>query len=174
VARLGRWSTALRTGGVDQDVEGRRRVRPKMASVEAAAERLKQYNPRLSIDHARELAGTFTEDAGDGSGSVVWRFDPLHKTPAAKPYLFEEARAIWRSLDMPVLSLFGSNTPWISPELADRHGAIEDLTIGTVEDAGHNIHHDQPEVVARAITQWMSRERSTSLPAGIRSGMPLG
>jgi pimeloyl-ACP methyl ester carboxylesterase len=173
VGRLMRWSTALRRGGVDLDVAGRRTARARMPSLEDAAARLLQYNPRLSEDHARDLAASFTEDAGDGTGAVVWRFDPLHKTPAAKPFLLDEAAAMWRALDMPVLSLFARGSPFIFSDLEARHRMIRDVRIGTVEDAGHNIHHDRPEVIAAAIQFWMSGDRSGPLPAGIREGMPL-
>jgi pimeloyl-ACP methyl ester carboxylesterase len=173
VGRLVRWSTALRRGGVDLDVEGRRRSRQKMASVEEAANRLRQYNDRLPIDQARELAASFTEDADDGAGAVVWRFDPLHKTPSAKPFLLEETSRMWRALDMPVLSLYGTESPWIAPDLATRHGFIRDVRIALVEGSGHNLHHDRPEVVARAIDFWMQADlRQGLLPPGLRDGAP--
>jgi pimeloyl-ACP methyl ester carboxylesterase len=173
IGRLVRWSTALRRDGVDANVEGRRRGRQTMAGVEEAVMRLRQYNLKLDPDHALDLARSFTEPADDGSGAVVWRFDPLHKTPAAKPYLFEEAAAIWQALDMPVLSLFGAESPWIAPDIEARHRAIPDLRIGMVEGSGHNIHHDRPEVVADAIRHWMSAERRRGpLPHGIREEAP--
>jgi pimeloyl-ACP methyl ester carboxylesterase len=38
---------------------------------------------------------------------------------------------------------------------AERKSALEDLQIVRIEDAGHNVHHDQPERLAAAIEAFL-------------------
>lgn len=166
--RLRRWHLSLHRDGIDHDVVGRRERRQVMSGLEEAAERLRRYNERLTVPHALELAATFAEAV---PGGVAWRFDPLHKVPTAKPYLFDEVAAMWRALTMPVLSLYGTESPWIPDDLDRRLASIADVRSGLVEGAGHNIHHDRPELLAHAIELWMTDPRG-QLPLGLREGLP--
>lgn len=168
IGRLRRWQTSQQRGGLSLDVDGRRRARQQLVDVADAAERLRRYNERLDPEHALELAATFTEPFEDG---VAWRFDPLHKVPAAKPYLFDEVAAAWKSLTMPVLSLYGDETSWVPPDIDARMALVPHLRSGVVERAGHNLHHDQPDVIADALARWMT-DPAAPLPAGIREGRP--
>ena len=154
VARLRRWSNTLRRPGIVRDEAERRRARPVMASLEEAAGRLARFNPRLTHARARTLAKTFTEPSDVGPG-VVWRMDPLHKTPAAKPFIWAEAVALWRAIEAPVLSLSGAESPWVPDWLEARHAELRAVTRAKVPNAGHNMHHDRPELVAAAVDAWM-------------------
>jgi pimeloyl-ACP methyl ester carboxylesterase len=170
VNRLIRWSATLRREEIDKDKNSRRLARQRMKDLDEAAERLIRYNGRLDRQHAKELAATFAEPAPDNHG-VMWRFDPLHKTPSAKPYVLEEAMAIWRALDMPVLSLYGSESPWFPADLPKRLACIKNVRSVIVDGAGHNIHHDRPEILARMIDQHL-RAPGSDLPDGVRFGLP--
>jgi pimeloyl-ACP methyl ester carboxylesterase len=170
VSRLQRWSNALRRSGIDLDLDGRRRSRVAMKDLDEAADRLMRYNPRLLRDHALELAETFTEDAFDGRGRV-WRFDPLHKVPSARGYLVAETEAAWRTLLMPVLSLFGSESPWAPPDLAARAACVRSIRSAIVQGAGHNIHHDMPQVLA-SVADAFFRDPGCPLPSGVSPGLP--
>jgi pimeloyl-ACP methyl ester carboxylesterase len=147
--RLGRWVAALGQPAVDGDVAYRRRRRRVMSNIEEAAERLRRFNPRLSEARSRALAGSFTEPVEHG---VAWRFDPLHRTPAAKPFVLEEARALWAAVEAPTLSLFGE-LGFGPPDLADRHAALREVRAGVLPGVGHNIHHERPDVVARVLLE---------------------
>lgn len=153
-ARLRRWSESLRRPAVVDDEAARRRARPVMANLDEAAGRLRRFNPRLSPARALALAKTFTEPSDGGEG-VVWRMDPLHKTPAAKPFFWEEAVALWRAVEAPVLSLSGTESPWVPDRLDERHTYFRAVTRAQVGGAGHNLHHDRPELVAAAVDAWM-------------------
>lgn len=145
--RLDLWLAALarpQLGGPS----ARRSARPSMPSVAAAAERLRAYNRRLSEEHSLELAQSNTEPHGDG---VAWRHDPLHRTPSAKPYLVEESTSVWRRVRAPVISLWGEGDAFVPDDLSERVAALAEYRTGRVPDAGHNIHHDRPDVVAAAI-----------------------
>lgn len=160
VTRTDHWIRAVRRDAQNRDEAGRRRARKTMESVRAAAERLLLVNPRLERSVAEELAGTFTEPAPDGpEGAVVWRVDPLHRTPSPKAYLREEAEPVWRALTMPVLSIYGRDTPWHPGDLAARHACLPNGRPVLVDGAGHNIHHERPALIARMVSDWMTGRR---------------
>jgi pimeloyl-ACP methyl ester carboxylesterase len=164
--RLQRWSDALRTPEMNGDVQARRATRKPMASIELAAERLRRINPRLAVERSRSLASSFTEPV---PGGVAWRYDPLHRTPAAKPYIEDEAAAFWRALEMPVWSLYGEKSEWRPDRLAERHRTVKRMTAGVVPDAGHNLHHDRPELIASALDAFLA---DRPMPAPITPGEP--
>lgn len=166
VDRLSRWSAALRDPAMNGDVASRRAGRRPMADLEVVAARLRSTNPWLSVERSLRLAETSTEVV---PGGRVWRADPLHRTPAAKPYLRPEAEALWRALTMPVWSLYGGDGGWYPDHLAERHRTIPQLVAGIVPGAGHALHHDQPEQVAQAIAAFAAGQ---GLPKGIEAGTP--
>lgn len=168
--RLRRWNDALRKPGCTGDVAERRAKRRPMPDLDAAVERLLMANPRLPKDRARRMAASFTE-AADGGG-VVWRYDPLHRTPAARPFGIDEVRHMWAAIEAPVLSLYGEHTPWSLPDIGARHVQLPQARCGIVAGAGHNLHHDRPEVIAAAAKAWLTGDRDGRLPAGIREVGP--
>ncbi len=163
--RLARWSAALDKPAFVGDVAHRRRARKVLADHDEAAQRLRRVNPRLTAERAQRLAHTFTEPA-EGAQGVVWRQDPLHRTPSAKPYLRSEAESLWAQITCPVLSLQGAESVWLPEDLTERHAALKDVTSGQVPGAGHNLHHDQPQVIAEATHAWV-RHAPEALPSAI-------
>ena len=149
--RYARWLEELR------DPPG---LRP-YESFSALAERLRAGNKRLSQDQAEFLARHWGQEvAGKG---VVLRGDPAHKIVNPVLYHYEEARACWREIRAPVLWVEGaeSETPQRlhlnDDQLAERRAAFRDLRDARVADAGHMLHHDQPQAVARLLEQFLAR-----------------
>lgn len=167
VERLERWSASLREPAMNLEVAARRAQRRPMVDRAEVADRLQRMNPRLPRDRAERLAFTSTEEV---PGGLAWRADPLHRTPAAKPYVYEEATALWQALRMPVWSLYGEDAGWYPDRLGERHRAVPRLTPGVVPGSGHAIHQDQPRLVAQAI---VALGRGEGLPPGIRPGEPV-
>lgn len=167
--RLSRWTRALADGTVSQPRDERRASRRLMTDLEEAAERLRRMNPRLSEPRAERLAASFSEPT---RGGFAWRYDPLHRTPAAKPYIAAEAQALWRSIQAPTLSLFGGRG-LVPDNIQERHAHIPSVLVATVPDTGHNLHHERPEVIAAALS---ARVRDTPLepPPGAVLGTPEG
>ena len=127
----------------------------------ALAERLRAGNRRLSKDQAEFLARHWGQElAGKG---VVLRGDPAHKIVNPVLYHYEEARACWREIRAPVLWVEGaeSETPQRlhlnDDQLAERRAAFRDLRSVSVPDAGHMLHHDQPQAVARLLEEFLAR-----------------
>jgi pimeloyl-ACP methyl ester carboxylesterase len=136
------------------------RLRP-YESYAALADRMQESNKRLSRDKAEFLARHWGEEVKDKG--VVLRGDPAHKIINPVLYRYEEARACWREVTAPVLwvDAAASETPKrlnMNPgELAERRAAFRNLRHVAVADAGHMVHHDQPEAVARLLEEFLER-----------------
>ena len=62
----------------------------------------------------------------------------------------------------PVLMIHGLDDMWLMPEALDgtwRH-LEKDLTLVTVPEAGHWVHHDAPRLVTERMVGWLTRECS--------------
>jgi pimeloyl-ACP methyl ester carboxylesterase len=130
-------------------------------SFAALAERMQQNNKRLSREKAEFLARHWGQEVKEKA--VVLRGDPAHKIINPVLYRYEEARACWREVTAPVLWVDAaeSQTPKrlnMNPgELAERRAAFRNLRHATVADAGHMLHHDQPQAVARLLEEFLAR-----------------
>jgi pimeloyl-ACP methyl ester carboxylesterase len=130
------------------------------ASYDELADRLQGNNRRLTRERAEFLARHWGREA-DGGG-VVLRSDPAHKLVNATLYRLDEARACWARATAPVLWVEAAESETrsrmkLSPEeLGERRAAFSKLTFHTVADAGHMLHHDQPEQVARLIEDFLA------------------
>ena len=128
-------------------------------SYAALADRLQKNNPRLERKRAEFLARHWGKDAE--GGGVILRSDPAHKLINATLYRLDEASACWERVAAPVLWIDAAESETIArmkltPEaLAERRAAFKDLKYHTVKDAGHMLHHDQPEQVARLIEDFL-------------------
>ena len=93
---------------------------------------------------------------------MVLRSDPAHKLLNATLSRLDEARACWSRASAPVLWVEAAESETrmrmkLSPEeLAERRAAFARLSFHTVAGAGHMLHHDQPEQVARLIEDFFS------------------
>lgn len=135
------------------------RLRP-YESFAVLADRLQAGNKRLSRDKAEFLARHWGQEvAGKG---VVLRGDPAHKIVNPMLYRYEEVRACWQKVRAPVLWVQGaeSETPsrlrLDARQVAERRAAFRDVKNVSVPDAGHMLHHDQPEAVARLLEQFLA------------------
>jgi pimeloyl-ACP methyl ester carboxylesterase len=126
------------------------------ATLEKAAERLRRKNPRLKPELALELARSGMKRT-DG-GKWVWKFDPLHRTIAPQPFYSGQAVEFFRRIQCPVLIVDGAKsrqTP--RPDLEERLSALLDRSHAEIEDAGHMVHHDNPEGLAQAVAAFLNR-----------------
>ena len=134
------------------------RLRPYENFAQLAA-RLKKANPRLTEERAQFLARHWGREADDGSD--VLRADPAHKIVNPVLYRYEEARACWQQVTAPVLWVHAPQSEtlkWLSLDEnghAERRAAFRNLEHVTVADAGHMLHLDQPEAVARLIERFL-------------------
>jgi len=147
--RYARWLEELR------DPPG---LRP-YASFEALARRLLDSNKNLSTEKADFLARHWGKETEDGK--VALRGDPAHKIVNPVLYRYEEVRACWQQVRAPVLWVDAAGSDTLKrigldqAQHAERRAAFPNLRYATVEGAGHMLHHDQPEALARLLEEFL-------------------
>ena len=134
------------------------------ASLDEVAARLQKTNPRLPPERAAFLAQHWS--AQDASGQWQILGDPLHKMAGPLLYQVEEVLACWRQITAPVLWVEAEETDmwrWIGQgeqgraEVDRRLAQLADLTRRTMPRAGHMLHHDQPELLARLVEEFLGQ-----------------
>jgi pimeloyl-ACP methyl ester carboxylesterase len=135
----------------------------------AVADRLQKNNPRLKRHRAEFLAAHWAEATPEGARLVS---DPRHKLPFPIVYRMDEIVHIWRNVKAPALWVAAADTNivrWLAGRTeVDRDGDgfdivrhrlahIRDGRLEIVADAGHMLHHDQPEAVARLIEPFFAK-----------------
>ena len=126
---------------------------------DALAERLRGNNPRLTRERALFLARHWGSRKSDGR--VALASDPLHKLVNPVLYRIAEAEACWRNVVAPVLWVSGAETEipkalkLSDADLASRKGFFRNVTERVIAEAGHMLHHDQPERLAEVIEEFL-------------------
>jgi pimeloyl-ACP methyl ester carboxylesterase len=82
-------------------------------------------------------------------------------------YRWAEVAACWSAINCPVLWVEATDTDahrWAgnAEEIARRIAALKSVEVERVADAGHMLHHDQPQAVARLIESFVARAHATS------------
>ncbi len=129
---------------------------------EAFASRLMGLNPRLREERASFLSWNVSRMNADST--VEMACDPWHRVPSPMAYHIEDTLACWRRIEVPVQLLvaehgfvvrrFGNDPQ----EYQRRLGCFQNLQTVDVADSGHNVQHDQPELVAAAIESFLKRD----------------
>jgi pimeloyl-ACP methyl ester carboxylesterase len=153
--RYARWLDELRTPP---------RTR-RYASLNEVAARLQKNNPRLSAEHAVFLATHWSRPTPDGDFEIAG--DPAHKIVNPVLYRWNEAAACWAAASAPVLWVEAAETDahrWAgdAEEIARRIAVLKSVEVARVDDAGHMLHHDQPQVLARLIEDFVERARKAA------------
>jgi pimeloyl-ACP methyl ester carboxylesterase len=136
-------------------------------NLDAVAERMRKSNPRLTRERARFLAEHWAIANPDGTARL--RSDPRHKLPFPTLFRIEEFYAVWRQITAPVLWI-GALDSQIPERIRDgdedlgadrfdgvrrRMAHVPSARLELVSDAGHAMHHDQPEAVAALIERFL-------------------
>ncbi len=132
------------------------------ASLEAVAHRLIKTNARLSLDKAQWLASHWAEESAPGQWQILGH--PAHKITNAQLYRVDEVQEIFQRIAAPVLSVEASDNSldlwWKgSYKLAEYHErikAVPQLETALIANAGHMLHHDQPEQLAALIERFIA------------------
>lgn len=131
---------------------------------ETFAQRLMARNPRLSPERAEFLARHWGRESE--SGEIVLRGDPAHKRVNPIPYRLHEAMACWRKVAAPVLWVEGSDSQAAqrlnlsAEDIAERRACFASIQCATIADAGHMLHQEQPEALARLIESFLLSGRA--------------
>lgn len=140
-----------------------RRLPRVYPSIEAAAERMRAVNPRLSDELSLRLARHATRPAqraagggggaaaaaesGPDAGAYVWKFDNWVDARPPVELRPEEAQAIWADVRCPVLLLIGEDSHQRGQQDPRDASFFADGRSLVLDDAGHWVHHDRLPLV---------------------------
>lgn len=133
------------------------------ASLDEVAQRLQKTNPRLQAARAAYLAQHWAAQNADGQWEILG--DPAHKMHGPLLYHVDEVLACWRRITAPVLWVEAEHTNmwlWMGPKEEARHeverrmACLAKVTPKMMPEAGHMLHHDQPEMLARMIEAFLA------------------
>lgn len=132
------------------------------ADLTEVAGRLQKTNPRLSDERANFLAQHWSKENEQGQWELL--ADPAHKNSSPLLYHVDEVLQCWQNIAAPVLWVEANDTDiWrmigskeeARAEIDRRMKFIPSIQTEVVMDAGHMLHHDQPEVLATLIENFL-------------------
>ena len=146
--RLRQWLDELRVTPAFSDYESY----GQLATV------IRRRHPRIDPARALHLAGIWAHQ--EEPGCVRLWGDPRHRRVFPMLYRREESEAIWRGIRAPLLALAGAESSYVTqlgPESAvqDFLRCVPGSTLATIEGAGHLLHLEQPDLVARLIEEFL-------------------
>jgi pimeloyl-ACP methyl ester carboxylesterase len=135
-------------------------------SAQGVAARLMKTNARLGQDKADWLAQHWARQDADGQWRILG--DAAHKITNASLFRVDEVLEIYKAITAPTLSVEASDNSlekwwqgkYTLAEYHERLKSVPDVELGNVEDAGHMLHHDQPQQVAALLEEFFTRARS--------------
>ena len=152
-ARYAKWLDELREPPTMRSYE----------TIDGVVERLMKTNPRLAPERAQFLAAHWAAPNADGQWEILG--DPAHKITGATLYRVDEVMACWEKISAPVLWVEAKESDlwrWmggrekVRAELDRRRAAIPSVKTAVINEAGHMVHHDQPELLARLIEDFLN------------------
>jgi pimeloyl-ACP methyl ester carboxylesterase len=128
----------------------------------AVAARLQKTNPRLDDQRAAFLAQHWSRQNDLGRWEIL--ADPAHKIINPVLPRVEEMLACWRATTAPVLCVeaeFTNMWQWMGGkdvmrgEIDSRIAKLPHARTAAIANAGHMLHHDQPQALAALIEQFL-------------------
>ncbi len=126
------------------------------------AARLRKTNPLLAPERADWLARQWAEPREDGQWHVLG--DPAHQRVNPVLYRRAELIACWRRIAAPTLWIEGDQgglprvwgRRYPREDFEERLAVIPNLRREVLAGAGHMLHHDQPEALARLLADFLA------------------
>ena len=130
-------------------------------TVGGVASRLMKTNPRLDQHKADWLAPHWARSNAQGQWEISG--NPAHKVTNAQLYRLDEVLEIYKRITAPTLAVEASDNSmeqwwkgkYALTEYHDRLKAVPDVRIQHITNAGHMLHHDQPEILAALIEKFL-------------------
>lgn len=143
------------------------RHRP-MASIEEGIARMQANNPNIPEPVARRLVARMVRPVlpddprvePGTTGSLVWTWDPIHKSRSPQPFQEDLFLTFLRQIQAPTWLIYGADSPYAALPHDHRAQAIPNLQ-GRISlpGAGHLLHHDQPTALANELRTLISAEQ---------------
>ncbi len=130
-------------------------------SADGVARRLMKTNKRISEDKAQWLARQWASENANGKWDILG--DAAHKVVNANLYQVDEALTLYAQITAPLLAVEAADNElgkwwgdkFTLAEYHERLKSVPNCRIEAVADAGHMMHHDQPEVLAGMIEAFL-------------------
>ena len=130
-------------------------------SLEAVAQRLIKTNPRLGSDQAHWLAQHWARANAQGEWRILGHAG--HKVVNAQLFRVDEVQAIYQRISAPMLCVVASSDSlggwwkgkYTLEEFKQRIAVVPQVTHAVIQDAGHMLHHDQPQALAELIESFL-------------------
>ena len=135
----------------------------RYATVNEAAARMQEQNPKFDADLVRHLAVTGTRHNGDGTYS--WKFDNRVRLSAPLEMTIADREAIWMSIACPLLLVHGTDSFLPDPRHEHRDRQFRDARIALIEGAGHWSHHDRTDALLELATGFLAGGRDNARAA---------
>jgi pimeloyl-ACP methyl ester carboxylesterase len=134
-----------------EDLRQTPRKRRRVDSIEDGAQRLKRNNPSLSEKAARVLAAGGIAPDPEQENALAWKWDPLLRAHSPLPISEPVIQLVYAQATTRILVIRGENGILPDePELRARFPRLK-MSAQTVAGAGHHVHLDAPEQVAKLI-----------------------
>ncbi|MCB1192120.1 MAG: alpha/beta hydrolase [Leptospiraceae bacterium] len=125
-----------------------------MSSLEEASNVLSMVHPRLNPEKVDKLVRTLVKQVEDGK--YIWKSDPRTKLGFPMPFSPGLSRELWRNILCPVMICFGEETHLKAANLQEVLSHFKNLKYIEIENAGHNIHHDNPEKLIACLDEFLT------------------
>lgn len=129
------------------------------ATLDELAAQIRVHNTRLTAERATFLAQHWGMES---EGRIKLRADPALQRMGSSLYRVEDQMAIWRRIQAPLLWIEAAESAnrerhKLSPdEYAARRACFQTAKIAEIRDAGHMVHLEQPEKLAKLIEDFMT------------------
>jgi pimeloyl-ACP methyl ester carboxylesterase len=149
--RLAQWLDELKTPQRMRDYD----------SVDGVAAQLMKTNPRLAAEKAEWLAAHWSRLGDDGRWRILG--DAAHKIVNPVLTRADDVIATWSRISAPLLWVEGEGKDfegwyggrYTREQFEQRLAAVPSVQRLKLEPAGHMLHHDQPEMLARGIEDFL-------------------
>jgi pimeloyl-ACP methyl ester carboxylesterase len=123
------------------------------ATVQAAAERLRQLDPQCTEAQALFLAEKTTNST---PGGLVFKHDALHLTRGPYPFRLDHTAAFWRRITCPILMIEGADSVFLEmPGIEERYASFPAHQRVQIANAGHMMIRHAPAEVARLLASFL-------------------
>jgi pimeloyl-ACP methyl ester carboxylesterase len=147
-ARTAEWVRSVRKARARQP-----RVYP---TLEAAAARLRELDPRCDPDFACFLAEQGTREV---PGGRAFKHDPVHLTRGPLPFQLALVRPLWEAIRCPTLLVEASESELLAqvPGYEERYRHFRHARRVIITDAGHMLIRHQPERLVAELLAFITR-----------------
>jgi pimeloyl-ACP methyl ester carboxylesterase len=145
------------------------------ADLGAVSDRLTRTNPLLRPDRAAWLAAHWSAPTGQGEERALLA-DPNHKRMSPLIAQVDDWLECYTRITAPLLWIEGDRSDvsvwwgdrYTKAEFHERLNVVADVRRHVVGPAGHMLHHDRPEDIARLLEAFLSESR----PSPSASALP--